>query len=97
MRWLDSITDSMDINLSKVQETVKDQGALCAAVHGVTKNRTRLNNSNNICIHRSFFSCAICKKSGKPLLLEGSMINLRKPRRLSGKEFACQCKRCRSL
>ena len=97
MRWLDSITDSMDIDLSKVQETVKDQGALCAAVHGVTKNRTRLNNSNNICMHRSFFSCAICEKSGKPLLLEGSMINLGKPRRLSGKEFACQCKRCRSL
>ena len=98
MRWLDSITDSMDINLSKVWETVKDQGALHAAIHGVTKNQTWLSN-NNIGIHRSFFSwsCAICKKSGKPLLLEGSMINLGKPRRLSGKEFTCQCKRCRSL
>ena len=59
-------------------ETVKDQGALHAAVHGVTKNQTRLSN-NNICIHRSFFSCAICKKTGKPLLLEGSMINLGNP------------------
>ena len=78
MRWLDSIIDSMDINLSKVWETVKDQGALHAAVHGVTKNQTRLSN-NNICIHRSFFSCAICKKTGKPLLLEGSMINLGNP------------------
>ena len=40
MRWLDSITDSMDINLSKVWETVKDQGALRAADHGVAKNQT---------------------------------------------------------
>ena len=36
-RWLGSITDSMDINLSKPQETVKDRGAWCAAVHGVPK------------------------------------------------------------
>ena len=41
-RWLDSITDSMDTNLSKLQETVKDRGALSAAVHGVTKSWTQL-------------------------------------------------------
>jgi len=37
MRWLDSITDSKNTNMSKIQEIVKDRGAWCAAVHGVIK------------------------------------------------------------
>ena len=40
MRWLDGITDSMDITLSKVQKIVKDRKALCAAVHGIAKSKT---------------------------------------------------------
>ena len=55
MRWSDSITDSVDMNLSQLQELIEDRGTWYAAVHGVSKTY-RLNNSDNTLSNTNIYS-----------------------------------------
>ena len=75
MRWLDGITDSMDMHLSKLQELVMDREAWCAAVHEVEKNWTWLSDWTELKLSKGFPSCSAGKEStcnaGDPGLIPG--------------------------
>ena len=63
MKWLDCITDSMNVNLCKLWEMVKDREVWCAAVHGVTKNRMRLNKNEKLPYLMRVASCSVVSDS----------------------------------
>ena len=71
MRWLDGITNSMDMSLSKPRELVMDREAWCAAVHGVTKSQTRLRDWTEL-----IQNCVLSRLLRKPSLVTGGQIEL---------------------
>ena len=67
MRWLDGITDSMDVSLSELWETVMDREAWHAEIHGVTKSRTRLSDRTELKVRNHWLICELTLV--KPFLL----------------------------
>ena len=77
MRWLDGITDSMDMSLSKLQELVMDREACCATVHGVTKSQTRLSDWTELNWISKRSNQSILKEISPEYSLEGPMLKLK--------------------